>query len=98
MFASAVASPLDAQVPDAARITGAIRIELSPTRLGSTSATYSFRFTDPASDRILANGHRVIVKIDEAGRPAPRNPGYREMFQSLAEGRLPAADERHGHA
>lgn len=74
---------------------GAIRIELTATRLGQTSATYGFRCTDPAGDRPLARGHRVIVKIDEAGRPSPWSHWYRDMFQSLAEGRLPATQERH---
>jgi acyl-CoA thioester hydrolase len=74
---------------------GVMRIELTATRLGQTSATYSFRCADPDGDRLLARGHRVIVKIDEAGRPAPWSPWYRDTFQALADGKLP--DEECSH-
>jgi acyl-CoA thioester hydrolase len=69
---------------------GALVVELSAGKLGRTSATYQFRCASPAGDQTLAHGYRVIVKIDEAGRPAPWSPWYRETFQTLAEGR-PAA-------
>jgi acyl-CoA thioester hydrolase len=72
---------------------GAIRIELTADRLGQTSAVYGFRCADPAGDRTLARGHRVIVKIDETGRPAQWSPWYRATFQALTEGRLPASGE-----
>jgi acyl-CoA thioester hydrolase len=67
---------------------GAIRIELSAGELGRTSATYLFRCADPDGGRTLARGHRVIVKIDEAGRPAPWSEWYRETFQRLVHGQL----------
>jgi acyl-CoA thioester hydrolase len=63
---------------------GALLVELGAGRLGRTSATYLFRCADPAGDRTLARGHRVIVKVDEAGRPVPWNPWYRTAFGSLA--------------
>ena len=69
---------------------GALLVELSAGKLGRTSATYEFRCANPADGQTLAHGYRVIVKIDEAGRPAPWSPWYRETFQTLAEGRLPA--------
>jgi acyl-CoA thioester hydrolase len=68
---------------------GALRVELTALRLGRTSATYGFRCTDPAGERVLARGHRVIVKIDEAGAPAPWSPWYRDTFAALAAGRMP---------
>jgi acyl-CoA thioester hydrolase len=68
---------------------GALLVELGAGRLGRTSATYLFRCASP-DGVTLAHGHRVIVKIDEAGRPAPWSPWYREIFQTLAQGRMPA--------
>jgi acyl-CoA thioester hydrolase len=62
---------------------GTIRVELTAGDLGRTSATYRFRCTEPDNDRTLAHGHRVIVKIDEAGRPAPWSDWYRETFRRL---------------
>jgi acyl-CoA thioester hydrolase len=64
---------------------GAIRVELAAGKLGRTSATYRFRCVDPSSERVLAHGHRVIVKIDEAGRAAPWSDWYRETFERLAD-------------
>jgi acyl-CoA thioester hydrolase len=74
---------------------GALLIELSAGTLGRTSATYLFRCANPDGGQTVAQGHRVIVKIDETGRPAPWSPWYRETFQELAGGRLPA-DARGG--
>jgi acyl-CoA thioester hydrolase len=62
---------------------GALLVELSAGPLGRTSATYLFRCACPDSGRTLAHGHRVIVKIDEAGQPVPWSPWYRETFQEL---------------
>jgi acyl-CoA thioester hydrolase len=74
---------------------GTMLVELSAGKLGRTSATYQFRCAHPDGGQTLAQGHRVIVKIDDTGRPAPWSPWYRERFQELAEGRLPA-DARGG--
>ncbi len=74
----------------------AMRIELTAARLGQTSATYGFLCTEPAGNRTLARGHRVIVKIDETGRPARWSPWYRGTFRALAEGGLPAAEGVNG--
>ena len=71
---------------------GALLVELSAGKLGRTSATYLFRCASPDGSLTLAQGHRVIVKIDETGRPAPWSPWYRETFQALADGRLPVPD------
>jgi acyl-CoA thioester hydrolase len=75
---------------------GVMRIELAATRLGQTSATYAFRCADPNGDRLLARGHRVIVKIDRAGRPAPWSQWYRDTFQALADGKLPELEGSDG--
>jgi acyl-CoA thioester hydrolase len=64
---------------------GGLMVELAAGRLGRTSATYRFRCADPVGGRLLARGHRVIVKVDEAGHPVPWSPWYREAFTSLAE-------------
>lgn len=73
---------------------GVVRVGLSADRLGRTSADYGFRCVDPADARTLATGHRSIVKVDEAGRPAPWSEGYRQVFSGLQAGSLPglAAD------
>lgn len=76
---------------------GSMRIELTATRLGQTSATYGFRCADPAGNSLIARGHRVIVKIDETGKPVPWSPWYRAIFRSLAQGTLPAAKEVNGN-
>lgn len=77
---------------------GAIRVELTAAHLGQTSATYGFLCTDPSGNRTLARGHRVIVKIDETGSPAPWSPWYRDTFRALAEDGLPAAGDMNGDA
>jgi acyl-CoA thioester hydrolase len=63
---------------------GTILVQLSAGELGRTSATYLFRCAEPDHDRTLARGHRVIVKIDEAGRPVPWSDWYRETFRRLS--------------
>jgi acyl-CoA thioester hydrolase len=68
---------------------GALCVELTARSLGTTSATYGFQCTDPDGGRILARGHRVIVKIDETGQPAPWSAWYRDMFAKLAAGGIP---------
>jgi acyl-CoA thioester hydrolase len=72
------------------RSPGALLVELAAGQLGQTSATYLFRCASPAGGQTLARGHRVIVKVDEAGQPAPFSPWYREVFRALADGRLAA--------
>jgi acyl-CoA thioester hydrolase len=65
---------------------GPMLVELTAAKLGTTSATYLFRCADPAGDVTFAQGHRVIVKIDQAGRPAPWSDWYRSAFEALAAG------------
>jgi acyl-CoA thioester hydrolase len=62
---------------------GSLLVELSAGKLGRTSATYRFRCATPDGGRTLAEGHRVIIKIDEDGRPAPWSDWYRETFEAL---------------
>jgi acyl-CoA thioester hydrolase len=69
---------------------GALLVELTAGQLGRTSATYLFRCANPAGGQTLARGHRVIVKVDEAGQPAPWSAWYREAFRALEDGRLAA--------
>jgi acyl-CoA thioester hydrolase len=71
---------------------GAMLVQLTAGNLGSTSATYQFRCSDAAGEVTFARGHRVIVKIDEAGRPAPWSLWYRETFAALAAGQLGLSD------
>jgi acyl-CoA thioester hydrolase len=73
------------------RAPGSLLVELSASGLGRTSARYEFRCAAPAGQPTLARGYRVIVKIDEAGRPAEWSAWYREAFLALQAGRLPAA-------
>ena len=65
---------------------GLMLVELTASKLGTTSATYLFRCADQAGEVTFAEGHRVIVKIDEAGRPAPWSDWYRSTFEELARG------------
>ena len=73
---------------------GLLLVELTAAQIGRTSATYRFRCASPASGQTLAHGHRVIVKVDEAGQPAPWSTWYREVFAGLAAGRPPAPAEQ----
>jgi acyl-CoA thioester hydrolase len=66
---------------------GPLRIELTADHLGRTSARYGFRCVDPADERVIARGHRVIVKIDEKGQPAPWSDWYRDAFAVLEDRR-----------
>jgi acyl-CoA thioester hydrolase len=68
---------------------GALRVELTARRLGRTSAVWDFECIDPADERLIARGHRVIVKIDEKGQPVPWSDWYRDTFAKLAAGGLP---------
>ena len=62
---------------------GALLVELSAGKLGRTSATYRFRCATPDGTVTLARGHRVIIKIDADGRPAPWSAWYRGTFEAL---------------
>ncbi len=73
---------------------GTLLVELAAGKLGRTSATYLFRCATADGGLTLARGHRVIVKIDENGRPAPWSDWYRETFQALAADHLPTPDHR----
>ena len=73
---------------------GTLLVELTAAQIGRTSATYRFRCARLASGHTLTRGHRVIVKVDKAGRPAPWSPWYREVFSALAAGRLTSGTDR----
>jgi acyl-CoA thioester hydrolase len=68
---------------------GELRIGLQAREIGRTSAVYGFRCRFGAADSEVAIGHRVIVKVDGAGKPAPWTPWYRDVFASLQDGGLP---------
>jgi acyl-CoA thioester hydrolase len=65
---------------------GLMLVSLTAAKLGTTSATYRFRCADADGAVTFAEGHRVIVKIDEAGRPAPWSDWYRSAFEELSRG------------
>jgi len=75
------------------RAPGLMLVELSAAELGTTSARYEFRCAEPAGQPTIARGYRVIVKIDEAGRPAKWSDWYRDTFRALRAGSLPTAGQ-----
>lgn len=70
---------------------GSLRIGLHAERVGRSSAVYGFRCRFGRESVEVATGHRGIVKVDRAGRPAPWTPWYRDVFTSLQRGALPEA-------
>jgi acyl-CoA thioester hydrolase len=70
---------------------GRLKIGLQAERIGRTSAVYGFTCRFEGTHVDVATGHRAIVKVDEAGRPAAWTQWYRDVFASLQTGTLPAA-------
>jgi acyl-CoA thioester hydrolase len=70
---------------------GRLEVGLSAVRIGRTSAVYGFRCRFEGTDLDVATGHRAIVKVDDAGRPAAWTPWYLDVFRSLQDGILPVA-------
>jgi acyl-CoA thioester hydrolase len=69
---------------------GRIEVGMQALRIGRTSAVYGFRCHFEGTDVDIATGHRAIVKVDGAGRPAAWTQWYRDVFASLQTGTLPA--------
>lgn len=75
---------------------GPMLVELTPLKLGRTSAVYGFRCAEPVTGLTCAHGHRAIVKIDpHTGRPLPWSPWFRTAFAATdaAEDTAPRATE-----
>lgn len=68
---------------------GVMRVEVVAARLGRTSATWGYRCAIPGpggEDILVAQGTRVVVKVDGSGRPAPWTDSFRVLFDWLAAG------------
>ncbi|MCB0901748.1 MAG: acyl-CoA thioesterase [Actinobacteria bacterium] len=63
---------------------GVMRVEVVALRLGRTSATWGYRCT--CGDVPVANGTRVVVKVDGSARPVPWTDSFRTLFGWLAGG------------
>jgi acyl-CoA thioester hydrolase len=63
---------------------GLMAVEVVAVRLGRTSATWGYRCT--VGDVPVANGTRVVVKVDGSGHPVPWTDPFRAMFGWLAAG------------
>jgi acyl-CoA thioester hydrolase len=67
---------------------GTLTVAMQAAQIGRTSARYGFRVTD-ADGTTVATGHRAVVKVDDAGRPLPWTPWYRQAFEAMATGAPP---------
>ena len=56
---------------------GVLPVEITAERISATGARFGFRCGH------YAHGHRVIVKVDAQGRPAPWSDWYRVAFEGL---------------
>ncbi len=68
---------------------GVMRVAVIAERLGRTSATWGYRCIVPGPDGAeveVAQGTRVVVKVDGSGRPAPWTDPFRALFDWLAAG------------
>lgn len=66
--------------------TGELRVEMSIAKLGRTSCTLRFLFTNPDATVVYAKGERTIVKLDSVSlRPSPWTPDFRESVQRLVQ-------------
>ena len=63
---------------------GVMSVEVIALRLGRTSATWGYRCT--CGDVPVANGTRVVVKVDGSARPVPWTDSFRTLFGWLAGG------------
>jgi acyl-CoA thioester hydrolase len=63
---------------------GVMSVEVVAVQLGRTSATWGYRCA--AGNIPVANGTRVVVKVDGSGLPAPWTDSFRELFEWLAAG------------
>ena len=68
---------------------GVMRVEVVAVRLGRTSATWGYRCAVPGPEGIdvpVAQGTRVVVKVDGSGLPTPWTDSFRALFGWLAGG------------
>ncbi len=64
--------------------TGELRVEMAVTKLGRTSCSLRFLFTDPESTVVYAVGERTIVKLDSVTlRPSPWTAEFRQAVSGL---------------
>ena len=63
---------------------GVMSVEVIALRLGRTSATWGYRCAH--GDIPVANGTRVVVKVDGSARPVPWTDSFRALFGWLADG------------
>ncbi len=63
---------------------GVMSVEVVAVRLGRTSATWGYRCA--VGDIAVANGTRVVVKVNASGRPIPWTDSFRALFGWLAAG------------
>lgn len=68
---------------------GVMQVAVAAVRLGRTSATWGYRCSVTGSDGAdiqVAQGTRVVVKVDASGRPVPWTDAFRVLFDWLAAG------------
>ena len=68
---------------------GLMRVEVSAERLGRTSATWGYRCAVAGPDGAevqVAEGTRVVVKVDGSGTPVPWTDSFRALFAWLSAG------------
>ena len=64
--------------------TGDLRVEMSVVKLGRTSCSPEFLFTNPDASVVYARGERTIVKLDSVTlRPSPWTTDFREAVSNL---------------
>lgn len=64
--------------------TGELRVEMTIAKLGRTSCSLRFLFTNPDATVVYAKGERTIVKLDPVSlRPVPWTPEFREAVVGL---------------
>ena len=63
--------------------TGDLRVEMSVVKLGRTSCSLEFLFTNPDASVVYARGERTIVKLDSVTlRPSPWTTDFREAVSN----------------
>lgn len=66
--------------------TGDLRVEMSVGKLGRTSCSLEFLFTNPDATVVYAKGQRTIVKLDSVSlRPSPWTDEFRVAVLGLIQ-------------
>ena len=66
--------------------TGDLRVEMSVGKLGRTSCSLEFLFTNPDATVVYARGERTIVKLDSVSlRPSPWTDEFRGAVLGLIQ-------------